>query len=297
MKKDREIFGFRFAGRGVHALGSIGASVIGSVASSAIGGIMQGNASGDAADAQIGMSKEAIAAMQAQQAKTDAALQPYVTSGNEARMALDRLLGTVGYNPDAAIAGPSGESMFGVGTLLKPYTGESLKTDPGYAFGLQQGELGINRALAARGSFDSGAALKELLRYNSDYAGTKFNEGFNRDQAQKQQIYQMLSGPSQAGLQAIGTQAQTGAQTSSALSGLYTGIGNAQAAGIVGQGNAYGNILPNAYNSYTSNQQLNRLLNGGGGGTMNYGDTVSSGQIFSGDPLQGLMRNTYSWSG
>ena len=297
MKKDREIFGFRFAGRGVHALGSIGASVIGSVASSAIGGLMQGDAAGSAADAQIGMSKEAIKAMQDQQAKTDAALQPYVTSGNEARMALDRLLGTVGYNPDAAIAGPSGESMFGVGTLLKPFTGADLTSEPGYAFGLHQGETGINNAMAARGSFDSGAALKALLRYNQDYAGTKYNDAFQRDQTQKQQIYNMLSGPSAAGLQAINTQAQTGAQTSSALSGLYTGMGNAQAAGIVGQGNAYGNILPNAYSNYQSNRLLNGLLNGGSGGSMNYGDTVSSGQIFSGDPLQGLMRNTYSWSG
>lgn len=266
MKKDREIFGFRFAGRGVHALGSIGSSIIGSVASSAIGGLMQGDAAGNAADAQIGASKEAIKAMQAQQAKTEAALQPWVNSGNEARMALDRLLGTVGYNPDAAIAGPSGESMFGVGTLLKPFTGADLTSDPGYGFGLQQGELGINRGMAARGSFDSGAALKALLRYNQDYAGTKFNEAFQRDQTQKNQIYNMLSGPNQAGLQAVGTQAQTGANTSSALAGLYTGMGNAQAAGIVGQGNAYGNILPNAYNNYMSNQLLTSLMNGNNGG-------------------------------
>ena len=43
-------------------------------------------------------------------------------------------------------------------------------------------------------------------------------------------------------------------------------MGNAQAAGIVGQGNAIGNILPNAYNNYQSNRLLESLINGGGSG-------------------------------
>jgi hypothetical protein len=60
------------------------------------------------------------------------------------------------------------------------FTGKDLASEPGYQFGLNQGTQGIERGQAARGNFLSGAAMKELTRFNEDYAGTKFNEGFNR---------------------------------------------------------------------------------------------------------------------
>lgn len=60
------------------------------------------------------------------------------------------------------------------------FTGKDLASEPGYQFGLNQGTQGIERGQAARGNFLSGAAMKELTRFNEDYAGTKFGDAFNR---------------------------------------------------------------------------------------------------------------------
>ncbi len=98
----------------------------------------------------------------------------------------------------------------GSGRLLREFTGEDLQNEPGYQFGMQQGEQGINRAFAARGGYDSGAALKSLNRFSQDYAGTKFGDAFNRDAANKQSIYQMLSGQSGQGMNAATTQGNIG---------------------------------------------------------------------------------------
>lgn len=94
----------------------------------------------------------------------------------------------------------------GTGRLLKEFTNEDFIKDPGYNFRMAEGEKGINRALSARGGYDSGAALKSLNRYNQDFASNEFGNAFNRDAAQKQSIYSMLSGQSAQGLGAAQTQ-------------------------------------------------------------------------------------------
>lgn len=69
--------------------------------------------------------------------------------------------------------------------LLKDFSNEDFVKDPGYTFRMMEGEKGINRNLLARGGFDSGAALKELNRYNQDFASNEFGNAFNRDSANK----------------------------------------------------------------------------------------------------------------
>ena len=60
------------------------------------------------------------------------------------------------------------------------FDGSSVATDPGYQFGLQQGQAGVTNSAAARGGLLSGAALKAASQYNTDYASTKFNDAYNR---------------------------------------------------------------------------------------------------------------------
>lgn len=88
----------------------------------------------------------------------------------------------------------------GDGSLLKPFTNKNFVKDPGYKFRLAEGEKGIDRALAARGSYDSGAALKALARYNQGFASNEFDNAYNRDNVNKNRIYTMLSGQSAQGL-------------------------------------------------------------------------------------------------
>jgi|GEM_PF-4305500 len=95
----------------------------------------------------------------------------------------------------------------GNGRLLKDFTNEDFVKDPGYNFRLAEGEKGVNRALAARGGFNSGSALKALARYNQDYGSSEFGNAYNRDAANKARIYQFLSGDKASGLQASGIMA------------------------------------------------------------------------------------------
>jgi len=98
------------------------------------------------------------------------------------------------------------EGKMGDGRLLREFTNADFVKDPGYNFRMAEGEKGINRAMVARGGYDSGTALKALNRYNQDFASNEFGNAFNRDAANKQQIYQMLSGQSGQGLSAAQTQ-------------------------------------------------------------------------------------------
>ena len=104
-------------------------------------------------------------------------------------------------------------SSQGDSRLLREFTNEDFVKDPGYYFRMAEGEKGINRALSARGGYDSGAALKSLNRYNQDYASNEFGNAFNRDAANKQSIYQMLSGQSAQGIGAAGTASGVGMNT------------------------------------------------------------------------------------
>lgn len=96
----------------------------------------------------------------------------------------------------------------GSGRLLREFSNEDFVKDPGYDFRMAEGEKGINRALSARGGYDSGTALKSLNRFNQDFASNEFGNAFNRDAANKQSIYQMLSGQSAQGLGAAQNQGE-----------------------------------------------------------------------------------------
>jgi hypothetical protein len=139
--------------------------------------------------------------------------------------------------------------------LMKQFTGQDLQNEPGYQFGLSEGEKGINRATAARGGYDSGATLKSLLKYNQDYAGTKYDAAFNRDQIVKNQMYNQLAGISGTGQTATAQTSALGANAANQISQSYQNAGDARAAGLVGMGNAV-NQGVGSYINYSQSQSL-----------------------------------------
>lgn len=162
---------------------------------------------------------------------------------------------------DTTFAQNAGAPPADYGSLLKPFTGDDLQNEPGYAFAKQQGEDAINRAAAGRGSYDSGATLKALLRFNNDYASTKYNDAFNRDAQQKNQTYGFLSGQSGQGANAAGQTAGIGANTANAAGQYLASGADAGAAGIVGAANAATSGL-GSYLGYQNNQQILDYLKG-----------------------------------
>lgn len=200
------------------------------------------------------------------------------------------------------------------GSLLKQYKdgadfkfdATDLENEAGYQFGLNQGMLGIDRAQASRGNFLSGAAMKESTRYAQDYAGTKANDAYNRQastwktnlgafNANKNQIYDFLSGQSTLGQNSAAKVGAAAQQSAQGGGNALLAAGNAASAGTIASSNALASGLNGAVNSYNTNNPntaagWNSLLNSNGGGYSGY--TGYKGNV---DPIANL-NTTNGWT-
>jgi hypothetical protein len=148
------------------------------------------------------------------------------------------------------------------GALMRDFTGADLQNEPGYQFGLSEGNKAIDRRAASGGGYFSGAALKAAQRFGQDYAGTKFNEAFNRDTSNKTNKFNRLQGLIGGGQVAANQQQSSGANFASGAGGVMSGLGNAQGASAIAQGNAWQgavNGLANAYQDYNARNQVDLM--------------------------------------
>jgi hypothetical protein len=139
------------------------------------------------------------------------AYDPYVQGGNSA---LGRLLQGLGL--------PGGDG----GDFTASY-----RALPGYQSGLETGQNAALRGINASGMSNSGAALKALQRYGSDYEDQRSGSYLDR-----------LFGLSGQGMQATGAQTGLQGQGAQGRLGAYTtaGQGDYGAAGTIGQGQVAG---------------------------------------------------------
>ena len=187
------------SGDGLRTLGGLASSYIGSKASS------------NALDAQVNATNQANQ------------LQRDIYNQNRADWTPYRDLGKVGTQ--------------GITNLLQ--NPNSIKNDPGYQFGLDQGQTAIDRSAAGRGSLYSGATLKALDRFGQDYGGTKLNEGLQR-YSNAAQLGATGTSASQAGGSNYAN--QTGANLS--------GLAGAQGWNAMQQGTLWQNALNGAASTY-----------------------------------------------
>jgi hypothetical protein len=151
------------------------------------------------------------------------------------------------------------------GALLKPFTGADLENEPGYQFGLKQGQQQLDRRAASGGNYFSGAALKAAARYGNDYAGTKYGDAFNRDAVNKRMTYDFLNGQSSAGQNAATMTANVGSQMAGQVGANTTSMGNALGAAAIAQGNAWQGGIQNAVNNYNQNALMKAVMAGNTG--------------------------------
>ena len=118
----------------------------------------------------------------------------------------------------------------------------SLTKDPGYAFGLSQGQKTLANGAAARGMTYSGAQGKALQRYGQDYAGTKLDQSVNR-----------LSSLANIGQAGASTIANTGGNYANQTANNLTALGDARAAQYMVNSNAIGNAV-NGLTAYGQKQ-------------------------------------------
>lgn len=192
-----------------------------SLAASAGSTLLQSSASGKAADRQRAAA-EAAAKLKKDQLEEGLQLQqPYYAAGTDALSQLQQRLPqlTAGYDPSR------------------------LLTEPGYQFGLDQGQQTLERSLAAKGTGVSGEALKRAAMFGTDYSTTKLGEAFNRDRATRMDAIGTLQGLAGGGQRAGEWMGGARERYAGNASADILGAANTGAANDIAQGNIWGNLL------------------------------------------------------
>ena len=164
-------------------------------------------------------------------------------------------------------------------------TADQVMADPGYQFGLAQGNKNIQGSAAARGGLYSGATQRALSRFGSDYATSRFNDTYNRMEAGRTNQFNRLATAAGIGQTANNQVASAGQNYANNVNGNLIGAGNAQGASSIAQGNAWGNALNQGVSSYNQYQNANPYASMGFNGSNGAGFTNS--QPWTVGPQQG----------
>ena len=195
--------------------------------------------------------------------------------------------------------------MANSGYLSNQFNNQDLNAQmaPNYAFQLGQGQQANLSQANATGGLVGGNAMKGLQDYTQNYAGNAYQNAFNNYNTQRTNLYNQ-----NAGLAGIGQNAVTGSANSqlgfgTQISNITQGIGNAQAAGQIGQANAYSGAIGNAGNTAAlygllgNQNNLTSLQNQISADTTtgNFSDRrLKTNIVKIGQYLNGL--NKYSWT-
>jgi hypothetical protein len=128
-------------------------------------------------------------------------------------------------------------SELGLGDAPEGY--EGYQSTPAYNFMMNQGVEDIESSAAARGKLFSGATGTALERFRTGLVSQEQNTFLNR-----------LSGLSQQGQAAAGSQASAGQAYSSGAGQAYGNLGAARASGALGVGNAVTGGINTGLNLY-----------------------------------------------
>jgi len=173
--------------------------------------------------------------------------------------------------------------------LTQGYDPQRLTSEPGYEFGMREGQRALEQSLAARGRSGSGAALKAAARYGTDYSTTKLNDAFNRDRATRGDTFNMLTGTAGFG-ERVGTNISTqGNAVTGGVAGDLKGGADAAAAGTLSQGNIWGNLLNQGASMWNNRKKTPGGAIGGGGGFgtgRDFGNEDLGGYLADGGPVR-----------
>lgn len=162
------------------------------------------------------------------------------------------------------------EDAYTNGQLTGGLDPSKFQTDPSYQFRKQQGMDGIQSSAAASGGLLSGAALKSLNRYNSDLASQEYGNAWSRDQAEKQNMFNVLGGNRSQDYQLFNNEdtrqynqlanmAGVGQQTANDLGQFGANNAMNQGNALIAGANAQANGIVGAANS--RQQGFNNILN------------------------------------
>jgi hypothetical protein len=152
----------------------------------------------------------------------------------------------------------------------KPFSLSDFNESPAYQFNLEQGQKALDKAANARKMLYAPATLKDLSRFSQGLASNEFQNaynnynndyqtGFNSFNNARDRIWNRLFSVSGSGQNAAAQQGAFGMNTANQVGNNITSAGAAQAAGQVGQANAFNNTIGGLTNLYTTQQMLSSL--------------------------------------
>lgn len=234
---------------------AIGAAVGGEV----IGSVLNADASRKAAHTQADAARQSMDLQ-----RQGLAQQAYETAPERdvGALALYQLASMLGIDPRQAFPGGiPGEGPMGIGKLPTPGAPGSefgslnkqftmadflANQDPSYQFRQEQGQKGIESSAAARGMQLSGSNLKDLTSFNQGLASEEYQNAWQRFQAKQGNDFSRLAELAGMGTQAREQLGASAANLGQSLGNTQEGIGNALAAGKIGQANAFSQPLQQA---------------------------------------------------
>ncbi len=195
--------------------------------------LLGSQAAGNAADTQAAATGQAADLQYKMFQEQQAAQKPWLEAGGRA---LTKLEGATDYTP---------------------FSYNAFTADPGYAFRLSEGQKALERSAAARGGLQSGGALKAAERFGQDYASNEYTNAFNRYQTERAARLQPLQSLAGVGQTAANTIGQNAGTYGTNVGNLITSGAAANAAGTIGQANAFTGGL----STYLNYNQGNNLVN------------------------------------
>jgi hypothetical protein len=221
-----------------------------------ISGVMGGNAAKDAANTNLAGTREGIAAQKEMFNTTNEQQAAGRGAGYQSFNQIRSMLPGQ-YTQYDENGKPIGTAT-GTDYLTHQFNAQDFQNniDPGYAFRLEQGRLANQAAANKGGGLIGGNVLAGLNDYNQGMASQEYGAAFNRYNAQRTNIYNTLAGIAGLGQVAQGQVNQAGQNFANNQTGLITAGAASQAAGAIGQANAYGNAASNIGNTLAFNQMM-----------------------------------------
>lgn len=207
-------------------MGWVAAAVVGS---NIVGSVMGADAASQASSAYTNAANRGMAISQEALNEVKNQTAPYQTLGTNAASQYGKMIDS-GY------------------FTAQPTMDDLTKLMPNYQFGLSQGLGQFNAGLNAAGGMVSGNAIQGGQQFAQDYAGNQLMNAFNAYQANRSNVASNLGAGVGFGLNAANTYSSAASGTAASQANMLSSIGNAQAAGIMGQANAYQSGLNNISN-------------------------------------------------
>lgn len=125
------------------------------------------------------------------------------------------------------------------------FTGQDFQNnmDPAYGFDLQQGQEAIQRSAAARGGLMSGGTLKDLTSYSQGMASNEYQNAYGRFMNNQNTTFGRLGTIAGMGQNAAAGSNAAAQNYGNNAASTITGLGNAQAASQIAQGNIWGGTV------------------------------------------------------